>query len=287
MLYSDGPAKRPRLARITEPVAQRIGGIAVERPRDEVPHGIPVALRTAQHSVISAGRFAQSWSKRMVLVKWVISGQAIMGVGGRRVAFGPGEAAVYIPSIPHRFWAGADVNEMCWFSVDGPLAEQFAFQLELRPGVFSIGPAPVEKIHEMMDSLKDHSIQGRRQSSLLAIKLLYQVADSIRTPEIHSVVLQTQHLIQQGFGDPDLSTESIAKEVGYHRGSLSRLFHKHTGITIMDFLTEARLQEAKVLLLNTNDKIADIARKCGFHEPTYFHHWFRKHTGTTPTELRH
>ena len=269
-----------------EKVAQRISGTAVERPRDEVPHGIPIAPRTAQHSVISPGRFAQTWSKRMVLVKWVISGEAIMGVEGRRISFGPGEAAVYLPNIPHRFWAVADENEMCWFSVDGPLAEQFAIQLEFRPGVYSLGPAPVEKIHELMESLKDHSIQGRRQASLMVIGMMYQVANAIRAPQVPAVVLKAQHKIQQGFGDANLSTGSIAQDLGYHRGSLSRLFHKHTGITIMDFLTEARLQEARALLAHTDDKISDISRKCGFREPTYFHHWFRKHTGVTPNELR-
>ncbi len=271
---------------IQEPVAQRIGGIAVERPRDEVPRGLPVALRTVQHSIISKGRFAQTWSKRMVLVKWVISGEAVMGVAGRRLTFGPGEAAVYLPSIPHRFWAVADENEMCWFSVDGPLAEQFAIELEFRPGVYPLGPAPVEKIHDLMESLKDHSIQGRRQASLMVIGMMYQVANAIRAPQVPPVVLKAQHKIQQGFGDPDLSTGSIARDLGYHRGSLSRLFHKHTGITIIDFLTDARLQEAKALLAHTNDKISDISKKCGFREPTYFHHWFRKHTGVTPNDLR-
>jgi AraC-like DNA-binding protein len=271
---------------IPEKVARRISGVAIERPRDEVPYGIPVALRSAQHSVISAGRFAQAWSKRMVLVKWVISGQAIMGVHGQRVTFGPGEAAVYMPSIPHRFWAVANENEMCWFSVDGPLAEQFAIALELRSGIFAVGPAPVDKIHEMMESLKDHSIQGRRQASLLAISMLYQLANAITAPQIPSVVLKAQYKIQQEFANPDLSAESIAKALGYHRGSLSRLFHKHTGITIIDFLTEARLQEARGLLAHTNDKISDIAKKCGFREATYFHHWFRKHTGLTPKDLR-
>lgn len=269
-----------------EPVAVRISGIAVERPRDEVPHGIPVALRTAQHSVVSAGRFSRTWSKRIVMIKWVISGQAVMGLGGRRLEFGPGDVAVYLPSIPHRFWAVDYSNEMCWFTVDGPLAEQFAIQLELRPGVYSVGPAPIKEIHEMMESLKDHTIQGRRQASLLAVKMLYQLANSIHTPEVPSAVIQTQHRIQQGFADPDLSTEAIAKDLGYHRGSLSRLFHRHTGITIIDFLTQARLQEARTLLVHTDDKISEIARKCGFREPTYFCRWLRQHTGLVPTDLR-
>jgi AraC-like DNA-binding protein len=267
--------------------ARMLSGRIVSRPRSEVPNAVPVALRSVQHVVVGRGRFEPTWSKRFVMIKWVISGKAVIGVGGNRLGFGPGEVAVHLPTNPHQFWALEETNEMCWFSVDGPLVEQFVLQLEISAGVHTFGPAPVQEIHEMMESLKDHSIQGRRQSSLLAIGMLYQIANSIRTLEIPSVVRQAQNMIQQEFADPDLSVESLAVRLGYHRGSLSRLFHQHTGETIMDYLTQMRLQEARALLTHTNAKIAEVGRKCGFREAAYFSRWLRKHTKTVPRELRH
>jgi transcriptional regulator GlxA family with amidase domain len=185
-----------------------------------------------------------------------------------------------------RFWALAPVNEMCWFSLDGPLADSFAMELDLRPGVYPFGPAPVEQIHEMMESLKDHTVQGRRRASLLAIRMLYQLADAMRAPAVPSVVAQVQQIIQQEFADPNLSAGSIADRLHYHRVSLSRLFHRNTGITLIDYLTQVRLQEARALLQHTPDKIADIARRCGFRDGAYFARWLRKHTGTLPKHLR-
>jgi AraC-like DNA-binding protein len=269
-----------------ELIAQRIGGSAVERPRDETQHVAPVALRGAQHVFVSPGRFESPLSKRLILIKWVIKGECLMGVRGRRISFGPRQAAVYLPTNSHQFWAVDEVNELIWFSIDGPLAEQFMRELELSSGVYPYGPAPVEQVHELMESLKDPSIQGRRRASMLAIRAIYDLANATRATKTPSVVQQVQFVIQQEFADPDLSSETLAAKVDYHRGSLSRIFHQHTGVTIIDYLTQVRLQEAQTLLKHTDDKVADISRMCGFREPTYFCRWLRKHTGYRPSDIR-
>ena len=93
-------------------------------------------------------------------------------------------------------------------------------------------------------------------------------------------------MIEQEFADPDLSAERIAADLNYHRGSLSRLFHRQTGITIMDYLTRVRLQEARSLLRYAPDKVGAIAKKCGFRQASYFCRWIRKHTDQTAGELR-
>jgi AraC-like DNA-binding protein len=268
------------------PVARRVGGVAVERPRDQLPQGVPVAVRTAQHMFVARGRFEQFTSRRVVLVQWVISGEAAMRVGGRVQRYGPRQVAVYLPSAPMQFWAVAPVSEMCWFTLDGPLAEQFALECELTPGVHTYGPAPLEQVLALMASLRDHTVQGWRMASLRAIRLLYEVANVIRSPEVSTAVVEAKRIIQQEFADPDLSVESIAQRLHYHRGSLSRLFHETTGVALMDYLTEVRLQEARALLQHSNEKVSEVARRCGFRESAYFCRWVRKHTGAPPTRLR-
>jgi AraC-like DNA-binding protein len=281
------PSRSRRAARpVDELTAQRIGGTAAERPRDETHYVAPIALRGAQHVFVSRGRFEPPQAKRVILIKWVIKGECEIGVGGRRISFGPRQAAVYLPTQPHEFWAIADTNELVWFSIDGPLAEQFMRDLELRPGVYPYGAAPVDHVHELMDSLKDPSIQGRRKASLLAIRAIYDLANATRATKTPSAVEQVQFIIQQEFADPDLSSETLAAKVCYHRGSLSRMFHQHTGVTIIDYLTHVRLQEAQTLLKHTDYKVANISQMCGFREPTYFCRWLRKHTGMRPSELR-
>jgi AraC-like DNA-binding protein len=266
--------------------AQAVGGRSAERRQGELPDSLPVVLRTASHQRVAKGRFHQPWSKRMVLIKWVISGEAAIRVGGRRISFGPGDVAIYMPSVPHEFWAIAPVSEMCWFSTDGPLCEQFAHMLGLRAGVFPYGPPPIQEIDGLIESLKDQSLAGRRHSSESAIHLQYEVVRRMPPQPVSTLGRQVRHLIQEGLSDPDLSAKGIAAKLNYNRSSLSRTFHRDTGMTIMECITQTRLQEAALLLQQTGDRIGDIAKKCGFRDSAYFTLWIKKHVGRLPHQLR-
>lgn len=269
-----------------ESLARGISGIGLGRSHAPAPLNIPLALRTAVHKRIRRGRFPPVVGRRIVLAKWVIEGEAAIGVEGRRLKFRPGEVAIHVPSLPHQFWALSETADMCWFSVDGPVAEEFVVAMGLKPGVYNFGPPPVKKIEKMMESLRDYSIQGERRSSLLAIEMLYEIAERIGTSRLPSVVQQAQQLIHTEFANPELSVDTIADRLHYHRGSLSRVFHKYTGQTIINYVTQVRLQHARTLLVHTEERIGDIASKCGFRQPNYFCRWIQKHTGTPPSRLR-
>jgi AraC-like DNA-binding protein len=261
--------------------------MTVGRTRAPAPPGVPVALRSATRQRVTHGRFAPA-NRPITMVKWVLTGEAAIGVEGRRLKFGPGDVAVYVPSIPHQFWVLSEQAEMCWFTVDGPLNEEFVLGLELHPGVYSYGgPPPLEQIEQMMESLRDFTIDGQRRGSLLAIQSLYEIANRIRNAPIPSVVRQAQQIIHADFQDPDLSVDRIADQLNYHRGSLSRAFHKYAGVTIIDYVSQVRLQHARMLLMNTEQRIADIAMRCGFRESNYFCRWISRHTGLPPSKLRH
>lgn len=269
-----------------DPQVQPVEGFTVGRTRTPPPEGVPVALRSATRQRVTRGHFAQI-AKPITLVKWVIEGEAAMGVEGRRLRFGPGDVAIYVPSIPHQFWVNSETAEMCWFSIDGPLHEEFTLGLELQPGVYPYGgPPPLQQIKEMMDSLYEFTIQSQRKGSLLAIQCLYEVANRVKRVSIPSVVRQAQQIIHSSFADPELSVDVLARQLNYHRGSISRVFHKYTGVTIVDYISQVRLQHAKMMLMNTEQRVADIAIKCGFRESNYFCRWINRQTGMPPSQLR-
>lgn len=269
-------------------VAQPLEGFGrrAERDRGEPPETLPFVLRSAIHLKISQGRFRQPWSRRLVMLKWVIDGRARMRVGGRELPIRPGDVAVYIPTVPHAFWVETPHAEMCWFSIDGPLSEQFAYLIGMRPGVYPYGPAPLSRINAMIDSLKDQSLAGRQYSSLLAIQSLYDAMHCLPLPQVSSILRDVRKRIHEALADPELSAGGIAKQLNYNRSSLSRMFHEHTGMTIMEFITQTRLDEAKLLLSQTSDRVSDIARKCGFRDVAYFSRWMRKHSGRPPSAYR-
>lgn len=266
--------------------AQLIRGRRAQRTQHDWPRMLPILLRSAISGTVSQGRFRQPWSKRLALFKWVVRGEAFMVVDHQRLRFGPGAVAVYLPTEPHQFWLDQPEAEMCWFSVDGPLLEPFIDQIGLHAGVHPYGPAPTERIDRLIESLDDQTPYGTQRSSVLAIEMLYDLQAKVPPRQLLPVVHQVQHLIQEGLSDPTLSTQQLAARLGYNRGALSRMFHQNTGLTIMDTITQNRLQLAEILLASREYSIGEVARKCGFRDGSYFARWVRKHAGRTPREIR-
>jgi AraC-like DNA-binding protein len=257
-----------------------------ERRRDQDPAGVPVVLRTVFRSVLTSGRFGPSWSQRLVMAKWVEKGSAAMEIDGQRLTFGPGQVAIYLPTIPHRFWACDPVNHFCWFTVDGPCAESFVLELGLRPGIYNV-PPPTRRQHTaLMRSLDDHSLPGRRRASLLAMAEWYRIANAVGTPTPSDLASRVRGIIAEEFTDPELSAERLAERLGCHRATLSRQFRDQAGQTLIAHLTEVRLREAQALLSHTDEPISAVAKQCGLRDAAYFCRWFRKLTGTTPGTLR-
>lgn len=85
---------------------------------------------------------------------------------------------------------------------------------------------------------------------------------------------------------PPVPVVVLAESMGYHPNYLNRLFHRHTGISILQFQLEIRLQKALNLLKYTDQPVAEIARQCGFDNQSYFSRLFRKHHGCAPTAVR-
>ena len=63
-------------------------------------------------------------------------------------------------------------------------------------------------------------------------------------------------------------------------------FRELQGRTILDAITERRLDEVKHRLARTRDKIDAIASACGYRNPTYLKNLFKKRFGMSMSEWR-
>jgi two-component system response regulator YesN len=98
-------------------------------------------------------------------------------------------------------------------------------------------------------------------------------------------VAMVRSIIEQQYDRP-LSLTKLAGQVYLNPSYLSRLFRRHTGMTLIACINQTRLQKARHLLSTTNMKVSDIAARCGFESPSYFNQAFKKAIGLAPMEYR-
>ncbi len=81
-----------------------------------------------------------------------------------------------------------------------------------------------------------------------------------------------------------LTLNSIAAKFNFSANYLSQLFAKYSGEGFVEFISAARINEAKKMLARGEGHIYDIAQKLGFDNAFYFSKVFKKYEGVSPRE---
>lgn len=100
------------------------------------------------------------------------------------------------------------------------------------------------------------------------------------------IIGQAVHLLDTNLA-ADINLKQVAREAGLSTRQVHRLFLKHVGKSLHDYLLERRLEEARKLITAKNQKlqIKEIAFSCGFNSLSYFCTAFKRIYGVVPSSL--
>ena len=84
----------------------------------------------------------------------------------------------------------------------------------------------------------------------------------------------------------DVSIAHLSEHFGLSANYISTLIKQKLGIRYNDYITSLRLNQAKKLLLTTNQSVKDITSSCGYYSQSHFTKLFIEHENCTPTEYR-
>jgi AraC-like DNA-binding protein len=98
-----------------------------------------------------------------------------------------------------------------------------------------------------------------------------------------SLVRRVIDAVEKLYTQP-VSLREIACDAASSVSRMSHLFKKTTGMTVLDFLNQKRIEHAKRLLAQSDRSISSIAVECGFESFSYFSQVFRKYCGCSPRE---
>lgn len=148
---------------------------------------------------------------------------------------------------------------------------------------------------ESMLALNDQFLKSLQQVSSLddMCHILQEVVEAFsesmfshNSPSKNNDIVKKAMLyISEKFNTP-LTLEDVSAYVHLHPSYFSTIFKSATGYTFKKYLNKVRVEESKLLLLNTDFSIIDIAMAVGFEDQSYFSKVFKKFTGTTPKQFR-
>ena len=137
----------------------------------------------------------------------------------------------------------------------------------------------------------DELIRNFYQCETYDIEIITSIIDVIRTGQKISVSKENELIknvvsyINEHLTE-DISIEEISKELNMSYYYMCHIFKNKHGISVNAFRTQKRLEIAMRKLIETDEKIADIAVLSGFNNISYFSETFTKIVGISPTLFR-
>lgn len=112
-----------------------------------------------------------------------------------------------------------------------------------------------------------------------------QTRDTVITATTEEKLKRVQQFLEENYRS-DISREGLADAMDMSPDHMSRMFKAHTGRKINDFINELRIRDAAASLVETNERITDIAFNVGFESLATFNRVFLKITGLSPSQYR-
>lgn len=115
-------------------------------------------------------------------------------------------------------------------------------------------------------------------------KYITELADKHESDTVRPV-RKAKEYIQSHYSEP-LTLEGISDMVGLSPAYFSVLFKKTEGEGFAKYLINVRIEQAKLLLRETNLPVTEICRRVGYNDLKHFTHTFEKATEVKPSTYR-
>jgi two-component system response regulator YesN len=161
----------------------------------------------------------------------------------------------------------------------------------------------IDLLDELLEQLHKPVLEGFKRA-----ELYHSIYNALTLHEIENLILGTagdavsvlgerfmdknskmvhlvRTMIDQNYNQP-ITINSLSDQVYLSPNYLRSIFKEKTGMTIHDYLTKIRLDNAKAMLADGSLKIQDIAQRVGYESTSYFISLFLKSQGVTPNEYR-
>jgi len=156
-------------------------------------------------------------------------------------------------------------------------------------------PIRIEQEPELEWSLPAIEIQVERLETLQAVldwiqPIMAQACEEMaaleRTPRSLSMVEDIKSIVEQNYLDQNLSSKLISDQLSLSVNYVRHLFKSETNQSLMDYITDRRMEEVVGLMRTTSLTIDEIVLQSGFTSTISFYPTFKKKYGVTPAKYR-
>lgn len=164
------------------------------------------------------------------------------------------------------------------------------FSLRLPQYTTLLQPSKMEELLSQLNQLvpNSHLSDTPFQQQLLFQEVIQQLSASLshERPSPSKICAEQAASYLRSHFREHITAQQLGESLSFHPVYIARCMKKEYGCAPMEYLLHYRIQQSKLLLMQTSYTIARIAEEVGFNQAPYFSSSFIRIEGTTPREFR-
>ncbi len=227
-------------------------------------------------------------------ILWCAGGSGILKFDSTSVVINEGDYFFLPAGYPHEYYTEGDYWDVRWVTFDGYACAHVLSQFSMtKPVVISPREASsLKKLFGKMYNLQktdrvygDFSCSGYMYAYIIEFHRRIDTKENKQRSDRFRLLGPVLDYIDKNFSS-DFPLTELADIAGVTPQHLCRVFRETMNMRPNEYLTQRRLQEAKLLLSRNELSVAQVAAQVGFPDAGYFSTVFRKHEGVTPAEYK-
>lgn len=240
-------------------------------------------------------RSYQAHYHRFYEMELIVSGSGTHLLNGAAYPLRPGEMYLLRPTDVHELIIDDTATVHLIQIPEGCLSEQLLQALRLHRAnlVAHLTDAAFASMDNLCSLLEEQQsgngpYQAQLLESLLSSIILYFLRhiESARLSRLPGGRMREILSYMQTHFTEDIDIASIAAQFYLNKNYLCSLFMKETGMTVLQYLRELRLEYAAHLSLTTEMRSIEICEACGYHSVSNFLRDFKRKYHISPLQLR-
>lgn len=226
----------------------------------------------------------------------VVNGKIQHTINSKKYTATKGYVCLIRPSDTHKFVFDDKKSETLNFGFSNSIAEKLlTAHLSLADALNQEGPLSFILNNDTYDAIISKTLAAQffpqetyEQYTILIVNrlLLAYIEQKLNKFEAYPDWLNEFLVYLRNPKNLRQSIPEIAKHSNYSYQHLSKLFKKHLGKTLIEYIQDLKITLAKESLLGTNKSVSEIALDLNYESTATLNHLFKKATGLTPLEFR-
>jgi len=276
---------------------------------------MPVVVNSIERHFDADWSQTHSYHKYYEMV-YVKKGISVFDIEGIKTTIGPNDIIIIKPHkvhtlkvqqgsvcefiVLHFSFSQRKSNSSVYYPSDIPIEDFINFFTEQKTGPFlKLKVNHKNEIITLLNRIVTEQSEEQFGSEflvyLLILELFVMISRVLKLEWERSILedsLQQKELVNlavqyiNNYYERDINLSDICGYVFLSPSYFTRIFKKETGDSPISFLIKVRIERAKELLENTDNKANEIALSIGFSTQQHFNETFKKNTGMTPLEYR-